>query len=297
MSKIAVNNVSKIFESKESTFKSIDSISFKVNEGEFLCILGPSGCGKSTILRLIAGLDKTSSGQILMDNEVIIGPDCKCGMVFQEYSLFPWRSVIENVAFPLEMKGVAEEERYEIAEDYLQIVGLQNFRDSMPHELSGGMKRRLGIAQALINEPKIIIVDEPTTGLDPEERIRFRNLLSTISTQDVIIILSTHIVGDISSSCTDMALLNQGGLAFTGSPDGLVARAEGKVWLIQATEAEYLEINEKYPVISNVPNSEGWEIQVVADSINGYNGQNIAPNLEHAYVYFMESNLNQWTAI
>jgi len=159
------------------------------------------------------------------------------------------------------------------------------------------MKRRLGIAQALINEPKIIIVDEPTTGLDPEERIRFRNLLSTLSAKDVIIILSTHIVGDISSSCTDMALLNNGGLAFAGAPDDLVAQAEGKVWLIEATEDEYLQINEKYPVISNVPTADGWEIQVVADSINGYSGQNIPPNLEHAYVYFMESNLNQWTAI
>jgi hypothetical protein len=94
-----------------------------------------------------------------------------------------------------------------------------------------------------------------------------------------------------------MALLNQGGLAFTGSPDELVAKAEGKVWQIQATEAEYLVINEKFPVISNVPNSEGWEIQVVADSINGYKGENLAPNLEHAYVYFMENNLNQWTAV
>jgi hypothetical protein len=94
-----------------------------------------------------------------------------------------------------------------------------------------------------------------------------------------------------------MALLNKGGLAFTGAPDELVARAEGKVWLIQATEEEYQEINEKYPVISNVPTAEGWEIQVVADSINGYHGENIPPNLEHAYVYFMESNLNQWTAI
>jgi NitT/TauT family transport system ATP-binding protein len=105
MSKIAVNNVSKIFESKGTTFKSVEDINFNVNEEEFLCILGPSGCGKSTILRLIAGLDKPSSGQILMDNEAIIGPGCKCGMVFQEYSLFPWRSVIENVAFPLEMRG------------------------------------------------------------------------------------------------------------------------------------------------------------------------------------------------
>jgi ABC-type multidrug transport system ATPase subunit len=182
-------------------------------------------------------------------------------------------------------------------EKMLEEVGLFEARDRKANNLSGGMKRRLGIAQALINEPKIIIVDEPTTGLDPEERIRFRNLLSTISAKDVIIILSTHIVGDISSSCTDMALLNRGGIAFSGPPDELVAKAEGKVWQIMATEEEYLEINEKYPVISNVPTSEGWEIQVVAESINGYNGENIAPNLEHAYVHFMESNLNQWTAV
>jgi len=157
------------------------------------------------------------------------------------------------------------------------------------------MKRRLGIAQALINDPQVIIVDEPTTGLDPEERIRFRNLLSTISTRDVIIILSTHIVGDISSTCDKMALLNKGNLAFTGSPEQLVREAEGNVWLIEATEAEYLEINEKYPVISTIPIEGGWEVQVVSENINGYHGKQIAPNLEHAYVHFMENKLNQWS--
>ena len=193
MSKIAVNNVSKIFESKESTFKSIDSISFKVNEGEFLSILGPSGCGKSTILRLIAGLDKTSSGQILMDNEVIIGPDCKCGMVFQEYSLFPWRSVIENVVFPLEMKGVAEEERYEIAEDYLQIVGLQNFRDSMPHELSGGMKQRVAIVRSLAGDPDVLLMDEPFGALDVQTRSQLqRDLLKIWEDKGKTIVFVTH---------------------------------------------------------------------------------------------------------
>ena len=193
MSKIAVNNVSKIFGSKESTFKSIDSISFKVNEGEFLCILGPSGCGKSTILRLIAGLDKTSSGQILMDNEVIIGPDCKCGMVFQEYSLFPWRSVIENVVFPLEMKGVAEEERYEIAEDYLQIVGLQNFRDSMPHELSGGMKQRVAIVRSLAGDPDVLLMDEPFGALDVQTRSQLqRDLLKIWEDKGKTIVFVTH---------------------------------------------------------------------------------------------------------
>lgn len=142
--------------------------------------------------------------------------------------------------------------------------------------------------------PKIIIVDEPTTGLDPEERIRFRNLLSTISTREVIIILSTHIVGDISSTCKNMALLNQGQLAFTGSPEELVNEAKGHVWLIKATEQEYLEINEKFPVISTIPADGGWEIQVVANEINGYQGEAIEPNLEHAYVHFMENKLNKW---
>ena len=177
----------------------------------------------------------------------------------------------------------------------LEEVGLFEARDRNANKLSGGMKRRLGIAQALINDPKIIIVDEPTTGLDPEERIRFRNLLSNISTRDVVIILSTHIVGDISSTCDHMALLNKGELAFAGSPEELVKKAEGSVWLIKATETEYLEINEKYPVISTIPVAAGWEVQVVSEDIDGYHGEKIAPNLEHAYVHFMENKLNQWS--
>ena len=137
------------------------------------------------------------------------------------------------------------------------------------------------------------IVDEPTTGLDPEERIRFRNLLSRLSERDVIIILSTHIVGDISSSCTDMALLEKGTLAFKGSPDQLIDLARSNVWKISATETEYREIQDKYPIISSIPSELGWEVQVVSTSINGYEGESIEPNLEHAYVNFMENVLNQ----
>ncbi|HEX3012646.1 MAG TPA: ABC transporter ATP-binding protein [Methanobacterium sp.] len=193
MSKIDINNVSKIFESKEATFKSLDNISFNVNKGEFLCILGPSGCGKSTILRLIAGLDKPSSGQILMDNEVIIRPDCKCGMVFQEYSLFPWRSVIENVAFPMEMKGIAEEERYKVAEDYLKIVGLQSFRNSMPHELSGGMKQRVAIVRSLAGDPDVLLMDEPFGALDIQTRNQLqKDLLKIWEDKGKTIVFVTH---------------------------------------------------------------------------------------------------------
>ncbi len=150
------------------------------------------------------------------------------------------------------------------------------------------MKRRLGIAQAIIGNPKVIIVDEPTTGLDPEERIRFRNILSDVSERDVIIILSTHIVGDISSTCKKLALLNRGKLEFEGSPDDMIDLARGKVWEVFVTDAEFKEVKEKYPIISTIPSNGGWDIQIVAESLPGLSAKTIVPNIEHAYVYFMD---------
>ena len=296
--KITIENLNKVYPNGK---KALTDINLEINNGMF-GLLGPNGAGKSSLMRILVTLMQPSSGKVTM-NGYDLSKDREqirslLGYLPQDFRFFSHLKTYEFLDYAARLAGMRDSKKHKLAVDkMLEEVGLFEARDRKANNLSGGMKRRLGIAQALINEPKIIIVDEPTTGLDPEERIRFRNLLSTMSTQDVIIILSTHIVGDISSSCTDMALLNQGGLAFTGSPDQLVAKAEGKVWLIQATEEEYLEINEKYPVISNVPTSEGWEIQVVGDSMNGYDARNIAPNLEHAYVYFMESNLNQWTAI
>lgn len=296
--KISIRNLNKVYPNGNHALKDVN---LEINNGMF-GLLGPNGAGKSSLMRILVTLMEPSSGIVKMNDYDLTRDRDKIramlGYLPQDFRFFSHLKTYEFLDYAARLAGMKNSrERKQAVDKMLEEVGLFEARDRKANNLSGGMKRRLGIAQALINNPKIIIVDEPTTGLDPEERIRFRNLLSTISTQDVIIILSTHIVGDISSSCTDMALLNRGGLAFTGSPDELVARAVGKVWLIQATEAEYLEINEKFPVISNVPNSDGWEIQVVADSINGYNGQNIDPNLEHAYVYFMENNLNQWTAI
>jgi len=295
--KITIENLNKVYANGNHALRDVN---LEINNGMF-GLLGPNGAGKSSLMRILVTLMQPSSGivkvngyDLTRDREQI---RAMLGYLPQDFRFFSHLKTYEFLDYAARLAGMRNSKERRVAVDkMLEEVGLFEARDRQANKLSGGMKRRLGIAQALINNPKIIIVDEPTTGLDPEERIRFRNLLSTISTQDVIIILSTHIVGDISSSCTDMALLNQGGLAFTGSPDELVAKAEGKVWLIQATEAEYLEINEKYPVISNVPTSTGWEIQVVAESMDGYNGENMAPNLEHAYVYFMENNLNQWTA-
>lgn len=296
--KITIENLNKVYPNGNHALKDVN---LEINTGMF-GLLGPNGAGKSSLMRILVTLMQPSSGTVKVNSYDLLRDRqqirAMLGYLPQDFRFFSHLKTYEFLDYAARLAGMKNsKERRAAVDKMLEEVGLFEARDRQANKLSGGMKRRLGIAQALINNPKIIIVDEPTTGLDPEERIRFRNLLSTISTQDVIIILSTHIVGDISSSCTDMALLNQGGLAFTGAPDELIARAEGKVWLVQATEAEYLEINEKYPVISNVPNSKGWEIQVVAESMNGYDAQTMAPNLEHAYVYFMENNLNQWTAV
>jgi ABC-type multidrug transport system ATPase subunit len=296
--KISIDQLSKIYPNGN---RALNNIQLEIENGMF-GLLGPNGAGKSSLMRILVTLMKPSEGKVTI-NEYDLVKNRKeirkmLGYLPQDFRFFSQLKTYEFLDYAARLAGIKKSKlRANAVDKMLEEVGLFEARDRQANRLSGGMKRRLGIAQALINNPQIIVVDEPTTGLDPEERIRFRNLLSSISTNDVIIILSTHIVGDISSTCKNMALLNQGELVYSGSPDDLVAQAEGKVWLIKATESEYQEINEKYPVISNVPTSEGWEIQVVANEINGYDGHNIEPNLEHAYVYFMESRLNQWTAV
>jgi len=296
--KITIDQLSKIYPNGN---RALNDVHLEIENGMF-GLLGPNGAGKSSLMRILVTLMKPSHGKVTVNGYDLVKNRKEIrkmlGYLPQDFRFFSQLTTHEFLDYAARLAGMKSgRERANAVDKMLEEVGLFEARDRQANRLSGGMKRRLGIAQALINNPKIIIVDEPTTGLDPEERIRFRNLLSTISTNDVIIILSTHIVGDISSTCKSMALLNRGELAYSGSPDDLVEQCVGKVWLIHASESEYQEINEKYPVISNVPTSDGWEIQVVADEINGYSGQNIDPNLEHAYVYFMESQLNQWTAI
>ena len=261
-------------------------------------LLGPNGAGKSSLMRILVTLAKPSSGQVLV-NGLDLQKNRKeirtmLGYLPQDFRFFAKLRTYEFLDYIARLSGMNQASvRKDAVEKMLEEVGLFEARNRFANNLSGGMKRRLGIAQALIGDPQIIIVDEPTTGLDPEERIRFRNLLTRISERDVVIILSTHIVGDISSTCTDMALMNKGTLAFKGSPELLISQARHNVWRITATETEYQEIQEKYPIISSIPSEDGWEVQVVSKNINGYAGEQIEPNLEHAYVNFMENELNQ----
>ncbi len=294
--KISIERLNKIYGNNNWALKDIN---LEIPNGMF-GLLGPNGAGKSSLMRILVTLMKPTNGKVTVNDHLDLMKNRReiramLGYLPQDFRFFAKLKTWEFLDYTARLAGMKNKaKRNDAVDRMLEEVGLFEARDRNANRLSGGMKRRLGIAQALINDPRIIIVDEPTTGLDPEERIRFRNLLSQISTRDVIIILSTHIVGDISSTCENVALLNRGKVVFTGSPEELISEANGKVWLIHATEKEYLEINEKYPVITTIPTDNGWEIQVVADSINGYDGRLIDPNLEHAYVYFMEKKLNQW---
>jgi ABC-2 type transport system ATP-binding protein len=292
--KIEIKGLNKVYPNGNHALK---DVSMTIENGMF-GLLGPNGAGKSSLMRILVTLAKPTSGQILV-NGLDLQKNRKeirsmLGYLPQDFRFFAKLRTYEFLDYIARLAGMNKSSvRKDAIEKMLEEVGLYEARNRFANNLSGGMKRRLGIAQALIGDPQIIIVDEPTTGLDPEERIRFRNLLTRISERDVVIILSTHIVGDISSTCTDMALMNKGLLAFKGSPEELISQARNNVWRINATDFEYHEIQDKYPIISSIPSENGWEVQVVSKSINGYDGHQIEPNLEHAYVNFMENELNQ----
>jgi len=216
------------------------------------------------------------------------------GYLPQDFRFFSKLKTWEFLDYAAGLSGISNSKiRSAKVDEWLDKVGLFDVRDRSASKLSGGMKRRLGIAQALIGEPKIVVVDEPTTGLDPEERIRFRNILSELAQRDVIIIFSTHIVGDISSMCQNLALLHNGRVGFSGSPEELIDQTRGHVWQVTSTGFEYEMLKEKYPVISTIPSDDGWELQLVGDGLSANNAIAIEPNLEHAYVYFMEYLANK----
>ena len=175
---IEVKNINKSFEGKKSDKLSVlEDINLHIDNGELVCLLGPSGCGKTTLLRLIAGLDKPTSGEIVANGEIVKKPSGDRAVIFQQYSLFPWLTVIQNVTFGLEISGGSKEENIQAAERYLKSVGLLEFKDSYPHELSGGMKQRVAIIRSLLNHSPILLMDEPFSALDMQNRHKLQEQL------------------------------------------------------------------------------------------------------------------------
>jgi NitT/TauT family transport system ATP-binding protein len=168
---LEVQGVSKRFETSDGAVVAVEAMSFEVARTEFVTIIGPSGCGKSTLFNIIGGLLPASEGGVLIDGETVAGPHRSIGIVFQEESTFPWRSVVENIAFPLEIKGMAKAERLERARHFVDLVGLNGFERRRPAELSGGMRQRVAIARTLASEPTLLLMDEPFAALDEQTRL------------------------------------------------------------------------------------------------------------------------------
>ncbi|KUL96839.1 sulfonate ABC transporter ATP-binding protein [Bosea sp. WAO] len=179
MSKLLIDQVGKVFPArgKGQPTRALMPTSLKVADNDFITILGPSGCGKSTLLRIIGGLETASEGKILLDGAPVTGPGADRGFVFQSYTLFPWLTVVQNIAFGLREKGVSERERLDIARKWAERVGLAGFVDHFPKQLSGGMQQRTAIARALANDPKILLLDEPFGALDNQTRALMQEML------------------------------------------------------------------------------------------------------------------------
>ena len=175
---IEIKNINKSFEGKNKDLSVLEDVNLTIDDGELVCLLGPSGCGKTTLLRLIAGLDHPTSGEIIANGEVVKKPSGDRAVIFQQYSLFPWLTVLQNVTFGLEMtKKGSKEENIAAAERYLESVGLIDFKDSYPHELSGGMKQRVAIIRSLLNHSPILLMDEPFSALDMQNRHKLQEQL------------------------------------------------------------------------------------------------------------------------
>lgn len=190
---LEAKNLTQKFKHGKTERTVLKELNLQIHKREFICVIGPSGCGKSTFSRVVAGLDSYSSGEILVDGQPIHGPSPERGMVFQGYTLFPWKTVKENVMFGPLMKGQSQASAEGHAREWINIIGLEKYENQYPHELSGGMKQRVAIARALVNEPKILLMDEPFSALDPHTRQKMqRHLMDLWQNIDITIIFVTH---------------------------------------------------------------------------------------------------------
>jgi NitT/TauT family transport system ATP-binding protein len=190
---LEVKGLDKIYKTTKGETVALKNVSFQTHKREFVCVIGASGCGKSTLVRILAGLESYTNGEVLLDGKPITGPGRDRGMVFQGYTLFPWRTVKQNVMFGLEMNNFGSIEAAREAEMWLELVGLEKFSNAYPHELSGGMKQRVAIARALVNQPRILLMDEPFGALDAQTRAKMQtHLLEIWRNIDITIVFITH---------------------------------------------------------------------------------------------------------
>jgi ABC-2 type transport system ATP-binding protein len=286
--KLAIDGVSKLYKGKVWGLK---GFSLSLEPG-ILGLVGPNGAGKSTLMRILATITKPTEGQVTWNGtDLVREPNqvrAVLGYLPQNFGVYPNLNAVEFLEYMAAIKGLDSRTARQRIEELLQVVNLGEVRKRPLGGYSGGMKQRVGIAQALLNDPQLLIVDEPTAGLDPEERVRFRNLLSDLSGERIVI-LSTHIVSDVEAAATQIALIRQGRLLRYEAPETLLRAVEGKVWEWTVPSTELAALRQRHLVSSTIRNSDGVQVRVVGDAMLAASARAVAPRLEDAYLYFMSN--------
>ena len=290
---IKINSLTKIYGAGAKTVQALNGLDLVIGQGMF-GLLGPNGAGKTTLMRILAGIVNASSGSVNVGGNDVTTETGKMevkkmlGYLPQELGMYPELTAAQFVDYMGILKGLENPaERRERVEKVLNMVGLSDNANRKIKGFSGGMKRRVGIAQALVNDPRLLIVDEPTAGLDPEERIRFRNLLVNLAA-DRTVLLSTHIVEDIGQTCRDLAVIARGQVIFRGSPAELTQAASGHVWALTSSAME--KPNHGLTIVSMLHLAEGTQYRMVGESASDYpDAQPVQPGLEDGYVWLMKN--------
>jgi ABC-2 type transport system ATP-binding protein len=289
--KLEIENVSKTYRGNTAALRS-----FRLELGPgVLGLLGPNGAGKSTLMRILATITQPSAGRVLW-NGTDIKQDADAlrtvlGYLPQDFGIYPNLSALEFLGYLAAVKGLDAASASKRIGELLELVNLTDAARRPLGGFSGGMRQRVGIAQALLNDPKLLIVDEPTAGLDPEERVRFRNLLSELSGERIVI-LSTHIVSDVEAVATDIALIVQGELVVHGVPEALLAGVNGKVWEVVVPSGELAALRQRHLISNTAHRSDGVHARVVSDAAPGPGARSLEPSLEDAYLAALAAHRN-----
>ncbi len=289
---ISIQDLHKVYGHGTKAVTALKGIDLNISAGMY-GLLGPNGAGKTTLMRILAGIVDATKGKITIDGIQLANEMSKrqvkamLGYLPQELGLYPDLTARQFIDYIAILKGVDNPaQRKQRVQDVLEMVALTEVADRKIKSYSGGMKRRVGIAQALVNDPKILIVDEPTAGLDPEERIRFRNLLVNLAV-DRVVLLSTHIVGDIGQTCRQMAVLEEGKLRYEGTPLELTQLATKHVWSITRNDGS--KPNGSLTVVSMQHMPDGVKYRVVGANADEYpDAIEEAPSLEDGYMWLMK---------
>lgn len=266
--------------------RAVDGVSMQLGPG-VLGLLGPNGAGKSSLMRIVSTVTRPTSGMVLFDGvDVVARPDAlrrTLGYLPQDFGVYPNLSVREFLSYLAAAKGLTARSARVRIDELLALVNLTGAGKRPLGKYSGGMLRRVGIAQALLTDPRVIVVDEPTAGLDPEERVRFRNLLSDLAS-DRVVLLSTHIVSDVESVAADIAIMVEGQVRRRGSPEDLLRLVQGHVWEFMTSPAEVAQVQQKFMVTRLLRTTEGVRVRVLSLQAPGPGALTVAPDLEDAYL-------------